>query len=118
MKQETLDVPHTNVVCEKCGDEKEVYYDLWCPVCEKPELKPIQTLNLIQALRHVRAVSGLDYHNRDTKDWHWFCENCNFTNDSYVHWAPYDQELPPSFEKLVELFNIDREDGVIFHISW
>jgi hypothetical protein len=31
------------------------YYGLWCPRCDKPEIKTTQSLNLIKALRYIQA---------------------------------------------------------------
>jgi len=39
--------------CETCGNQKEMYYTPWCPVCDVPKPKIQYCLNLLQCYRHV-----------------------------------------------------------------
>ena len=43
----------TEDICEKCGEQKEMYYTPWCPVCDTPKPKIQHCLNLLQCYRHV-----------------------------------------------------------------
>ena len=59
--QETLDLHELTRqgknFCE-CGTPKQMYYKPWCPLCEKPEIETIPTLNWIQCCDHIEALTG------------------------------------------------------------
>lgn len=44
-------------ICKKCSGQLEMYYSLWCPRCDKPEIITTKTLNLIKVLRFL-IVNG------------------------------------------------------------
>ena len=33
----------------------DMYYRVWCPICEKPEVKTSPTLNFLQVVKHLEA---------------------------------------------------------------
>ena len=135
MKRENFNGPSTDVICTSCGYEKEMYYVPWCSVCDKPQRKSVETLNLIQALRHIEVITfdcgtkekfNLDsYHSRM---WTWMCESEMIPgNDSFKKfWRPddigtKDCRLTEQQQKDIQLFcdTFDITDkGVLLEISW
>ena len=39
--------------CDKCGEQKEMYYRTWCPLCERPEAKQVPVLNFLKVVYHL-----------------------------------------------------------------
>jgi hypothetical protein len=119
-------------ICPTCNNPKEMYYVWWCPRCEKPERKRISTLNLLQALRHVQAISGQTGY----KDRFWRAlidlDSYDIRNDSLLIWfTPEDDESPyipdrmtreqyvqyvKDSKLLVKTFNLREHTN--FWVSW
>ena len=120
-------------LCSVCNKPKEMYYEPWCPRCEKPEFKTIRTLNLIQALEHVAVVKGesrdpLRGYPRRFKTQ--LFDTYGYSNDSFFTYFFGDEELDPEprdadsaqfvrDEKLLmEVFGFEPGDSVVFEVSW
>lgn len=135
MTQRPSSGPSTKVFCDKCGEEKEMYYVPWCPACDKPQRKQRETLNLIQALRHIEVVTG-DYGTPEKyylngykrRMWEWLI-SCDAIprNDSYSafcrpesldndEWSGTEQQRK-DVKLFCDTFNITEND-ILLDISW
>jgi hypothetical protein len=108
-----------NEACPKCGRLKEMYYGLWCPFCDKPEVLPRKVLNLVQALEYIEANGNPDYKERV---WNGISDLIT-SNDCYIQilWEE-DGDLDPDFpaedlKLLAKVFEIDFND-TLFEVSW
>jgi len=45
----------SNKLCDKCSEEMDMYYGLWCPRCEKPPVKTYVCINLVKMLRYLEV---------------------------------------------------------------
>jgi len=107
-------------LCTKCGGKLDFYYQPWCPICEKPELVPVPTLNLIKALRHICVLDNDDEERFKDRFWRRLCDESDFRNDSYFSY--YFQEDPEDEGyaddmRFKEVFGITG-DSVVFEVSW
>lgn len=111
MPRAKINGPHTNVFCEMCGDEKEMYHTPWCPVCEKPEKQLREVLNFIKATQHIEAITndiGTDRHYHDDcysrRVWKWMLKTEKIPgNNSFISfWRP---------EGLDEALTEEQEDN-------
>lgn len=114
-------------ICEKCKGKKRMYYGLWCPKCDKPQIETKKSLNLIKALYHLEALghTGLK-----DKVWPALCNCFNFTNDGsftfYLDSFDDEEELSEDGKKIevlrkliVETWNLEEEeDSIEFEVSW
>jgi len=41
--------------CKECGGALDMYYRPWCPICERPEVKAVPTLNFLKVVKHLEA---------------------------------------------------------------
>lgn len=110
--------------CDKCGHELEMYYNKFCPMCDKPEVEVVKTLNLMRVLYYMEARhSGFK-----DRFWNWFIEAYDFSNDTtiYFNFNYFDGESDLTAERrLIRLylyaikkeFDI-KENGIYFEISW
>lgn len=93
--------------CKGCGHEMEMYYRPWCPRCDKPEKKTVETLNLVQALRHIEVITG-DNHSLTgfkSRIWRYFCDSDWMKgNDSFFHWSPSEVTEDMTEEEVNEYF--------------
>ncbi len=108
-------------ICDCCGRAKKMYYRIFCPVCEKPEIKLEPTLNFLECLYHLEAIG---YEGIKDRVWKYCCDhNIMKSNDSYMNFSFYQDE-----DETEEQFNIDKqiikrefsikEDSIIFWVSW
>ena len=97
----------------------EMYYEPWCPVCEKPEVERPPLINLIQALGHLEAVG-----HTGIKDRFW-SDNCDYFKNDTAIWlialpASWDDERTEQQSSDLELlkttFGVD--DATLLFISW
>lgn len=130
--------------CKKCGGDLDMYYEPWCPACDKPEAKSVRVLNFIKCLRHIAAITNdkdtgsySDNSRKsgyETRVWEHLDEQIK-GNDSYFKWEPgYDYEfcyvyrgdgkpdddgvLNADLKLLADTFDIDHNHGVVFEVSW
>lgn len=108
--------------CEKCGKPLEMYYNPWCPRCDKPQIRLVPTLNMIQCLEHLEAVwygrSGIkqrvmdhfmDYYRNDT---------------TFIMAFPMDEDredMDPQIVKDLDLIKAVwqiEEDFIAMEVSW
>lgn len=109
--------------CPNCHQHMETYYSPWCPRCDKPERKTVQTLNLIKALRHIEvAYDKPGYKDRMWRlliDW-----GVISGNDIWSWWSPFPDETDPQSEAsqdvmlFADVFEVDPDTGILLEISW
>lgn len=73
--------------CTKCGAKKRRHYREYCPLCDKPQVKVIRTLDLIEALAHVSAKHYAEdtsiYRDAGYENlWSYLCNHNYINNDS------------------------------------
>jgi hypothetical protein len=112
--------------CTKCGTKKENHYGEYCPLCDKPQVKVVYTLDLIKSFTHVSAKHYADdtskYRNAGYLEvWSYLC-NCGYIkNDTTtaidfpelyddIMCDPSDHRLKPPgllyVEQLIEAFDL------------
>lgn len=121
--------------CKTCNEEKVMYYREWCPRCEKPEPKQIQSMNLLQAFYHIdRVIYGEHNTNIDPpgKDelWHLMCDYGYIKNDTsvkldFASWLENmmkegndDKDMLAYIGNLVEAFELDKKGSISWEVSW
>ncbi len=110
--------------CPTCGNEMYMYYNLWCPYCDKPVRKQITVLNLIQCLVYIEKVKSMPDYKRRVLN---ILNDYEFItgNDVYLQW-PYaenedfgfDNEELEDIKLINETFNIQPNEKVFMEISW
>lgn len=110
--------------CDKCGHALWMYYEKFCPMCDKPEVEVIKILNLMRVLYYMEARhSGFKQ-----RFWNWFIDAYDFSNDTTIRFDfnCFDgAEDLTAEERLIRLylraiqkeFDI-KENGIRFEISW
>jgi len=111
-------------ICNKCNKEKEMYYKEWCPRCDKPEVKKIESLNLIQVLRYLECNG---YPGIKDRIWAYCADIYNFHNDSSFYLGFPDPDIDSRidyengvYDDLMTIknsFNIE-DDGILMDVSW
>ena len=51
-------------LCEKCNQPKQMYYELFCPRCEKPKIETKQFYNLFKCMYHIEAIGNPGFKKR------------------------------------------------------
>lgn len=97
--------------CNTCGGKMEMYYGPWCPVCDKPEIKSISTLNLVQALDHLEAIG-----NPGIKRRVWESLLDYIRNDTYFEYFLGDADTSPDLYLLKS--HLGLGESIVFHVSW
>lgn len=109
--------------CPKCKQPMEMYYEPWCPRCDKPQRKTVQMLNLIQCLEHIEATNHRPGYKR--RVWSLMVEYVN--NDTIIPWIYLGEyldeyDLTPMLREDIDLFNdtfdIKPNDEIYMEISW
>lgn len=114
-------------MCGSCGKPLDMYYVPWCPVCDKPKLKPVDTLNIIQALRHISELDGNEVF-RD-RFWDYLMEDNRFHNDVLLQYnfreadeKEWDDTLTDlrleDEARFREVFGLAERDSVVLDVSW
>ena len=99
--------------CEKCGREMDMYYKLWCPVCDKPIIRHEPILNLIKCLRYLEAIGHVGI-----KDRVWNSIPDEIMNDSYYTLGFENSKVDSKDLQLIkETWNIQK-DEILMEISW
>lgn len=106
--------------CKTCGREMQMYYKLWCPVCDIPSVSMEPHINFIQSLDHIDAVYEKGFHR---SNWKTFCEVLEFTNDISVTIYPKEimddtEEQFECFVKFVKYMKLENYEKVYLDISW
>ena len=106
--------------CKTCGNEKQMYYKLWCPVCDIPSVSMEPHINFIQSLDHIDAVYEKGFHR---SNWKTFCEVLEFRNHSSVTIYPKEimDDAEEQFEcivKFVKYMKLENYEKVYLDISW
>ena len=104
-------------ICTQCNQPKTMYYQPWCPRCEPPVKETIQSINLIQCLKHLEHTKGMNY--RDM--WNIICNRLDVHNDSYTMYYPTeDMDDADEWTELKSMLNstFNLTEPVLFHISW
>lgn len=100
-------------ICTSCGRKKEMYYGLWCPICEKPLPESMDFYNLYRCMYHIEALGNPGYKDRM---WRKIAADIQ-GNDSFIEiykdWDPEDGDI----ELLFDTFNI-KEESMQFYVSW
>lgn len=104
-------------ICEVCGSKKQMYYGVWCPVCDKPKAENGR-LNAIKCLRHLEAIGYAGIEDRLWREW---CDMYGFHNDSFATiFAPDSTDTGTYINDMGTLwlaFGIEG-DSVEFEFSW
>jgi len=101
-------------ICTSCGREKQMYYGLWCPICEKPLPESTTFYNLLKCMYHIEALGHIGFKDRLWKE---LCDSYNFHNDITIELSNCDGESSKEMQLLFETFNI-KEESMNFYISW
>jgi len=107
-------------ICPTCNKPKQMYYQPWCPRCEKPEFETIKVLNLLQCLSHIESIGGL---NNDYMS-HIIYDRYEYSNDTYFIFYPInddarvdeDEKFLEVYDALVDTFGI--KEKILFWVSW
>jgi len=99
-------------ICTSCGRQKEMYYKLWCPICEKPIIESVEFYNLIKCLDHIEAIGHSGYKDRM---WNYIMDYVQ-GNDSMIH-LYNDNEANEDIKLLFDTFDI-KEEMMDFYVSW
>jgi hypothetical protein len=115
--------------CPKCERPMEMYYTPWCPYCDKPERRTVTTLNMIQCLRHIEAITGDEGYKR--RVWVWLCDLGVVHNDTAtgvpVDWSGLDDpcqtdhmtpQVVADLKLLRDTFGLTEEEHLSFEFSW
>ena len=128
----------TEVICETCGGQKEMYYAPWCSKCDIPEPQILTELNLLQCMRHIeRAHFGIE----DETDmvarrmigrdeiWDGLCE-WGLHNDSTMSFpivaasqgdgslGELSEEAIEYLEAMVNVFDLTDQHNMMWEVSW
>lgn len=106
--------------CQKCNRKMEMYYKLWCPVCDIPSVEMEPHINFIQCLDHIDAVYEKGFYRNN---WKTFCEILEFRNDVSVSINPkyIIEEQEDHHECLVNFIKymkLEQYDKIYLDISW
>lgn len=104
-------------ICKKCSQEKEMYYGLWCPRCDVPEIVVTKELNFIQALEHLEAIGHKGIKGRL---WEYATQFYSFSNDSlfWMHLEKVEfEQINKDLELIKKTWDI-KEDGINMNVSW
>lgn len=114
-------------MCESCGKPLDMYYVPWCPICEKPKLKPVDTLNIVQALDHISELDG----NQKFRErfWNYLMDDSRFGNDVLLTYCfrevkekEWDDKLTDRWledeARFREVFGLVGVDSVVLDVSW
>jgi hypothetical protein len=108
-------------ICNLCGKPREMYYQPWCPRCDKPQAQFLTAFNFVQCLRHLE-VKG----NEGIKDRIWRHFEHQIHNDCYLNlWIPSESEAKEYHEQsvkdlwlLADTFGLKKGDATLFRVSW
>ena len=102
-------------ICTSCGRQKQMYYGLWCPICEKPLAESTTFYNLYRCMYHIEALGHPGYKDRL---WNYVCDANNVANDVMIElYNDVSDEPNPDIKLLFDTFNI-KEESMNFYISW
>lgn len=110
--------PYQWGTCEKCNGPKDMYYETWCPKCDKPEPEVAVTLNLIKCLKYV--ATQLEDEIFEKSVWKILCDRYEIRNDSFFTFylgTTEDEKLNLFIKKVKEYWDI-KDDGVLMEVSW
>lgn len=110
-------------ICKKCNNPKSMYYQPWCPRCDKPKIQKLEVINLIQVLEHLEAVGNKGFKDRM---WRKLCDNEIIRgNDSYsVLYFPRKKDCAEDFgeqyynDLLLIKDTFGLGESVLVNISW
>jgi len=101
-------------VCTSCGRDKQMYYGLWCPICEKPMPESTTFYNLLKCMYHIEALGHKGFKD---KLWTEICYIHNVSNDIMIEISNCDGEGSDEVKLLFDTFKI-KEESMSFYISW
>ena len=100
-------------ICEKCNQPKEMYYELFCPRCDKPEIETKKFYNLFRCMYYIEANGNLGYKERL---WDYIVNDIQ-GNDSFIELYNNDVDGHKDIKLLFDIFNI-KEESMTFYVSW
>lgn len=114
-----------NQNCTDCGHKLRMYYRKYCPICTKPAVVEVRTLNLLEALYHIVALDGDEDDAPDNFKNRFWKYLSPFSNNSYVsYWfgtveepEEYSEQQVADEKRFREVFSI-TEESIVFAISW
>jgi predicted amidophosphoribosyltransferase len=100
-------------ICEKCNKPLIMYYKIYCPRCEKPEVEVLKYYNLIKCLYYIEVSWIPGFKNQF---WEHLCKDYDFTNDSTIE-IYNDEHSHSTVKTLFKKMGI-KKDCYLFEISW
>jgi hypothetical protein len=100
-------------LCEKCNKPKQMYYKVFCPRCDKPQLETKSFYNLFKCMYHIEAIGSPGYKQR-------LWENLSDQiqgNDSFIQIYEEECDENEDIKLLFDTFDI-KEESVSFYVSW
>lgn len=100
-------------ICEKCNQPKKMYYQLFCPRCDKPELETRSFYNLFRCMYYIEANGNPGYKERL---WDYLVEDVQ-GNDSYIEIWREQGDDNEDIKLLFDRFDI-KDETYLFYVSW
>ena len=100
-------------ICKKCNQPKEMYYKLFCPRCDKPQLETKSFYNLFRCMYHIEAIGYPGYKDRL---WDKISEHIH-GNDSFIEIYKNECDVNEDIKLLFDTFNL-KDQSVSFYVSW
>ena len=100
-------------LCEKCNQPKKMYYELFCPRCQKPGIETREFYNLFRCMYHIEAIGNPRYKERLWDKISMDIQGNDSFYEIYREWDPEDEDI----KLLFDTFDI-KEDSMTFYISW
>jgi hypothetical protein len=97
-------------LCEKCNEPKDMYYKLWCPRCDKPQLETQEFFNFIRCVRHIEVIGNPGYKERV---WNHIMDYVQ-GNDSMI---TLTNDESKDIKLLFDTFDI-KQESMNFFVSW
>lgn len=106
--------------CPKCKRPMQMYYKLWCPICDIPVVETKPHINFIKCLDHIDSVYEKGFH-RD--NWKTFCEILEFRNDTSVTINPKyiieeQEDHNECLVKFVKYMKLENYETIYLDVSW
>jgi hypothetical protein len=107
--------------CEECAKPLDMYYNTWCPNCQKPSFEITRNgesfLNIIKIL--IYAQSQLEIEDIYSDFWHYI--NDDFDNNSYSKLSLLEGDYPEDLHITVKFIKKEWDltgDDVLIFSSW
>ena len=97
----------------------DMYYDLWCPRCDKPPIKTLEYINLIKMLVYLEVKKpGIRKRVWDSiSESIWGNDTTVFLNFGEEMQDCISGNLKEDYELIIKEYP-EAEDGMMFEVSW